>query len=177
MDGQPDPGLLGRFVEGDPEAFEALFRQFQAETGRWILRIVRDASASEDVLVETFWRAHRARARYDPARSFGAWLRRIATNAALDHLARLRRQPETSPVPPEELASEATDRDLIPAITKAFSTLSPRLQVVATLVLVEQLPLAEVAVALGLPVGTVKSRLCRASALLRERLLRMGIRP
>jgi DNA-directed RNA polymerase specialized sigma24 family protein len=46
--------------------------------------------AAEDVLVEAFWRAYRGRARFDPARSFGAWMRRIATNAALDHLKKVR---------------------------------------------------------------------------------------
>src|SRR5580765_4559263 len=44
-----------------------------------------DRSASDDVLVEAFWRAYRGRARFHASRSFGAWLRRIATNAALDH--------------------------------------------------------------------------------------------
>lgn len=81
-----DGDLLERFVKGDQEAFESLFRQFEREVFGWILRIVRDPSAAEDVLVESFWRAYRGRARFDSSRSFGAWMRRIATNAALDHL-------------------------------------------------------------------------------------------
>ena len=52
----------------------------------------RDGSAADDVLVEAFWRAYRARARFDPSRSFGAWMRRIATNAALDHVRAARRR-------------------------------------------------------------------------------------
>jgi len=74
--------LLERFVRGDDQAFESLFRLFEREVYRWILRIVRDPSAAEDALVDAFWRAHRARARFDPSRSFGAWMRRIATNSA-----------------------------------------------------------------------------------------------
>ena len=80
-----DRALLDRFVQGDQDAFEWLFRQFEGEVHRWIVRIVRDTSAADDVLVETFWRAYRGRARYDASRAFGAWIRRIATNAALDH--------------------------------------------------------------------------------------------
>src|SRR5438874_1848358 len=78
--------VLERFVHGDQEAFALLFRHFQADVHRWIRRIVRDLSAADDVLVDAFWRAYRARARFDPSRPFGAWIRRIATNAAQDHL-------------------------------------------------------------------------------------------
>jgi DNA-directed RNA polymerase specialized sigma24 family protein len=69
--------LLRRFVQGDRDAFEAPFRQFQVEVYHWIQRIVRDASTPEDVFVEAFWRAYRSRARFDSSRSFGAWIRRI----------------------------------------------------------------------------------------------------
>src|SRR4029450_5696926 len=94
--------LLKRFRQGEPEAFEELFRQFQAEVYGWIVRIVRDPSAAEDLTIETFWRIHRARGRFDPGASFGAWARRIATNLAIDHLRRARRQgalPDDVPQP------------------------------------------------------------------------------
>src|SRR3990172_4768842 len=92
MPDHQDRELLERFVNGDPAAFESLFRQFEVEVFRWIVRIIRDASSAEDVLVEAFMRAYRGRARFDPARSFGAWMRRIATNAALDQLRTARRE-------------------------------------------------------------------------------------
>src|SRR5512141_1284174 len=91
MVGEPDEDLLQRFGQGDQDALEALYRRFSAEVHGWILRIVRDSSAAEDVLVESFWRAYRGRARFDASRSFGAWMRRIATNASLDHLRVARR--------------------------------------------------------------------------------------
>ncbi|MCL4523629.1 MAG: hypothetical protein M1453_07875 [Acidobacteria bacterium] len=75
--------LLEQFVHGNLDAFEALFRQFQREVYGWILRIVRDPAAAEEITVETFWRIYRSHGRFDPAHSFGAWARRIATNAAL----------------------------------------------------------------------------------------------
>src|SRR2546422_3882672 len=86
--------LLERFAQGELEAFETLFRQFQGQVYGWILRIVRDTGAAEDLTVETFWRIYRSRARFNPAGNFGAWTRRIATNVALDHLKTVRREVE-----------------------------------------------------------------------------------
>src|SRR5438128_4202613 len=77
-----------RFVQGDVAAFEALFKAHQWVVYGWIARLVRDRAAAEDLTIETFWRVYRSRARFDPARSFGAWTRRIAMNVALDHLKR-----------------------------------------------------------------------------------------
>jgi RNA polymerase sigma factor (sigma-70 family) len=48
--------------------------------------MVRDRAVAEDLTIETFWRVYRARKRFDPARPFGAWARRIATNAVIDYL-------------------------------------------------------------------------------------------
>src|SRR5205085_9297962 len=88
--------LLERFAAGDLEAFEALFREHQKEVYRWAVRIVRDTGIAEDLTVETFWRIYRARQRFDPvAGNFRAWARRIATNAALDHLRHARDRKST----------------------------------------------------------------------------------
>jgi RNA polymerase sigma factor (sigma-70 family) len=172
---EPDADLLQRFVQGDREAFELLFRRYQAEVHRWIVRIIRDSSAADDVLVESFWRAYRARARFEWSRSFGAWIRRIATNAARDHLRTVRRRyPSALPAPPP--ADPPVD-DNLATIALAFERLPPRLNMVARLALIEDCPHAEIADALGIPVGTVKSRLFRAQRLLREELARLGIRP
>lgn len=94
--------LLERFAQGDVEAFEALFCQLQGEVYGWIVRIVRDPGQAEDLTVETFWRMYRARARFDPGRPIGAWARRIATNAALDHLRARRPESELLKDPPRK---------------------------------------------------------------------------
>src|SRR5258708_34220090 len=78
--------LLERFAVGDQTAFEAIFRRYQAEVYRWVVRTVRDRSTAEDIVVEAFWRAYRGRGRFDPSLGFGRWMRRIATNVAGDHL-------------------------------------------------------------------------------------------
>src|ERR1700740_1727767 len=95
--------LLERFAAGDLEAFETLFRGHQKEVYGWIVRIVRDSGIAEDLTVETFLRIHQARARLRPDGNFAAWARRIATNAALDHLRRARRETEL----PEDVVAEA----------------------------------------------------------------------
>jgi RNA polymerase sigma-70 factor (ECF subfamily) len=170
-----DRSILDRFVQGDQEAFEAVYRHFEADVRHWVVRIVRDEDAADDVLVEAFWRAYRGRARFDASRSFGAWMRRIATNAALDHLKGERRHARAKDAP--VLVAEAHDQALPEAIAVAFRRLPPRLQVAATLALVEGQPYAEIAEALDVPLGTVKSRVFRAIRALRKELERLGVRP
>jgi RNA polymerase sigma-70 factor (ECF subfamily) len=181
---EPDAALLAAYVRGDEQAFESLFRRFEAEVFRWALRIVRDRAAADDVVVEAFWRAYRSRARFDPTRSFGAWIRRIATNVALDELKTIRTRAtwveidedvfrvsqNTTATPPWTVSGETRD-----AMARAFRSLPPKLLVVALLALVEQRPYEEIADALDVPVGTVKSRAFRAIRALREALTRLGV--
>ena len=176
---QDEPGadLLRLFAQGDLAAFETLFRQFQGEVHRWALRIVRNPSAADDVVVEAFWRAYRGRARFDPSRPFGAWMRRIATNVAKDHLGTVRSTLAWGNADGRVQAAADVDRDLGRAVELAFRKLPPKLQVVATLALVEEQPYAEIADALSLPVGTVKSRVFRAVRALRDELARLGVMP
>ena len=137
MPKEPDADLLARFVRGDRDAFESLFRQFEAGVYRWIVRIVRDRNGAEDALVETFWRVYCARARFDSSRSFAAWLRRIATNAALDHLRACRRHADVERLPDHMMGTPAIDYELHDAIATAFTRLPAKLRVVATLPRVE----------------------------------------
>ena len=175
--GEPDGDLLRRFVDGDPAAFEALFRQFSPEVHRWALRILRDRAAAEDAVVEAFWRAHRGRARFDPTRSFGAWVRRIATNVACDQLKRMRRRGEVESADDRVAAGPARDPDLSKIVARALRSLPPKLHVVAVLALVDEQPYAEIADALNVPIGTVKSRVFRATRAFRAALTRAGVRP
>jgi len=170
--------LLARFARGDPEAFEALFRQFQGEVYGWIVRIVRNPAASEDLTIETFWKIHRAHARFDPSRTFGAWARRIATNVAMDYLSKPHREVELDRDLPTPAAVDAAERnEAHAAIAAAFRTLPPKLQIAALLALVEERPYQEIADALGISEGGVKSRVFRATRLLRRKLERMDYKP
>ncbi len=163
--------LLERFAAGDLEAFEALFRQHQKEVYAWVVRIVRDTGIAEDLTVETFWRIYKSRARFDPAGNFRAWARRIATNAALDHLRHSRREtglPEDLPCAPG--ADPAIRRETRERIKQAFFQLPPKYRLVATLALVEEEPYNDIAEAAGISVALVKVRVFRAVRMLRKKL-------
>lgn len=171
--------LLEQFVHGNLDAFETLFRQFQREVYGWILRIVRDPAAAEDLTVETFWRIYRSRGRFDPAHSFGAWARRIATNAALDHL-RKTRHARVEVELPDGLSqgappNPALQRETREQVARCFRQLPAKLQVVATLALVEEQSYDEIAAALGISPGAVKLRVFRAVRKLRKSLTRAGV--
>jgi RNA polymerase sigma-70 factor, ECF subfamily len=167
--------LLGRFITGDVEAFEILFQQYQKDVYGWILRIVRNPTIAEELTVETFWRVYRSRARFDATRSFGAWTRRIATNLALDYLKRLRNEVEfTENISPESPPDSAVQQETRKRIRQAFNQLPPKLRLTATLALVEEIPYQEIAESLGIPVGTVKSRVFTATRILRLKLKELG---
>ena len=170
--------VLRQFCHGDLDAFELLFRSHQREVYGWILRIVRDPAAAEDLTVETFWRIYRIHAHFDPSRSFEPWARRIATNAALDYLKTIRPEmdlPEDFPSP--SLPDPGICEELRRKTTQAFRRLPPNLQVTATLALIEDQPHKEIAEALGISTGAVKVRVFRAIRLLRKELKRQGVEP
>ena len=172
-------GRLSRFAASDLEAFESLFREYQGSVFTWIVKIVRDRGAAEDLTIETFWRIYRARARFDSRRSFAAWARRIATNVAISHMrhATWRRLSSRRDEPAESRLYLDSDLGVREAIIRAFGTLPPKLRAAATLALIEQEPYDEIASALDISVGAVKSRVFRAVHLLRKKLERMGITP
>ena len=99
------PDHLDRFRQGDVDAFEELFRLHQRAVYGWILRIVRNPPAAEDLTVETFWRIYKAHARFEASREFEPWARRIATRAALDWLRARRPEAELTA---EVMATHAT---------------------------------------------------------------------
>ena len=170
--------LLERFARGDVDAFEALFRQYQGEVFGWIFRIVRNRATAEELTVETFWRMYRARAQFDVTRgSCGGWLRRIATDVALDHLRRVRR-PEVELVedpaaPPKADVAEQSELRL--TILRAVERLSPRLRAAVLLALIEEEPYEKIAEALGISVNAVKVRVFRGVRILRKELERAGV--
>jgi RNA polymerase sigma factor (sigma-70 family) len=170
--------LLQQFVEGDLGAFEMLFREHQAEVYRWTVRVVRDPGIAEDLTIEAFFRIYRARARFDPKRSFGAWARRIATNAALDYLKSRPHEVELADqFAASSLSDPAVQRELRERTQRAFANLPAKLRIAATLALIEEQPYADIADALGISLGAVKLRVFRAVRRLRKELKRLGVEP
>jgi RNA polymerase sigma-70 factor (ECF subfamily) len=179
------PGREAEYVlfrQGDLDAFESLFRFHQRAVYGWILRIVRNPAAAEELVVETFWRIYRARARFDADREFVPWARRIATRVALDWLRA--RRPETelddqtlAALPAAAAADPGVAAEIRLKTAEAFARLPDTFRVAAILAVVEGQSHKEVAEALGISVAAVKLRVFRALRLLRNDLERQGIRP
>jgi RNA polymerase sigma-70 factor (ECF subfamily) len=169
--------LLERFAAGDLEAFESLFRQYQGEVYRWIMRIVRNSATAEDLTVETFWRMYRARAQFDLSKgNCGPWLRRIATNAALDHLRRSHREvPLPDDVPAAAKQPPAEQLELRREILAAIDKLSPPLRAVILLALLEEESHENIAQALSISENAVRVRLFRGVRILRKSLSQAGV--
>ncbi len=172
--------LLQRFAAGEIGAFEELFRAHQRDVYNWIVCLTRDPGSAEDLVLETFWRIYRARARFDPQRSFGAWARRIATNLAIEK----HRTAGREVCVPDSLLDRQAGRagsDCVEqsesrtAIQRAFAELPDKLRAVALLALVEEKPYHEIASALDISPAAVKSREFRAVRLLRSKLKKVGI--
>ena len=152
---------------------EALYRQYRVRIFRAIAGVVFDDAAAEDLTQETFERAWRARASYRGGTGeVGAWLYRIAMNAAMSWL---RRQKLARLLPARLFSADADtggidrveDRQLADV---ALAALSPKLRVVVVMTYYSGLTRQEVARALGLPSGTVASRLALAQQVMRAAL-------
>jgi RNA polymerase sigma-70 factor, ECF subfamily len=174
--------VLSRFRQGDVDAFETLFRMHQRAVQGWVLRIVRDPSAAEDVTIEAFWRIHQAHARFDSERGFEPWARRVATHAALDWLRRQKPESSMTPelwdsVPAPAGGDPAINAEIRNRTVQAFARLPAKLRIAALLAVVEERPHKEVADALGISIGAVKLRVFRALRLLRRDLIQQGITP
>jgi RNA polymerase sigma-70 factor (ECF subfamily) len=102
-------------------------------------------------------------------------MRRIATNVALNHVRAARRQRSWTSTSEDPPAPAGTDVGMRDALDRALDALPRKLYVVAILALIEEEPYAEIADALDVPIGTVKSRVFRAIRALREELTRLGI--
>jgi RNA polymerase sigma-70 factor (ECF subfamily) len=158
--------------ELDPATqFEALYEREYTSVFRSILGIVLDSAMAEDLAQETFIRAYRARLKYKPTAPPGAWLHRIAVNLAISHLRRqrlARMLPGRLYTPPEGRDYDAADARSV--VTGALGVLTPKLRAAVMLHFYQGFTRDEVAQILGIPPGTVASRMAKAIALMRKKL-------
>jgi RNA polymerase sigma-70 factor (ECF subfamily) len=173
-----DQRIVRAILQGDRDAFAALVRRYQKLVVSVAWRYGVRPEETEDVVSEAFFKAYRNLDRYQPDHPFSTWLYRLAVNHVLDHGRRARRRGQDVELPerlddpgpaPDELASRNERAGLVRA---ALATLHPRYREVLFLVYVESHSVEEASRALGLPEGTIKSRLLRGRAALRQALLR-----
>ena len=173
--GQDDADLLARVVEGDHDAFATLMRKHEDRVFAVCLRIMGSRAAAFDATQETFLTLYRKANQYRATAAVGTWLYRIAVNTCYDQIRKSGRRPTDSLPdhlePPDLGAEDAIEAaGLRPEIERALASLPPEFRAAVVLSDLEGMPLPEVAQALGVPLGTVKSRVFRGRRLLAERL-------
>ncbi len=174
-----DECLLSRLRDGDRGVFEVLVRRYERELFGYLRRYLGDDDLADDVFQNTFIAVFRTIDQYEPGRPARPWLYAIATNQAIDAIRRKNRRAERRadalvatdddgevrplfeliPAPddgPNDEADRAEQRELVRA---AVDRLPEILRGVVILAYFQGMKYQEVADALGIPVGTVKSRL------------------
>ena len=155
-----DDQLLEAIRDGSRTAWGDLFSRHADAAWRTAFAIVHDHARAEDVVQDAFVRAIRAAERFDRSRPFRPWLLRIVTNRALDVLRH-----EQFATPGDIDHADVIQSDDDPAdIRGAIARLDPDRRVVVVLRYWLDLSPTEIADRLGVPVGTVGSRLARALA-------------
>jgi RNA polymerase sigma-70 factor (ECF subfamily) len=182
--GADDAATVREVLAGDRERFGVLVERYQDRIHNFLLRLTRDPARAEDLTQETFFSAYRALAQYQPARPFRSWLFKIAQNCAYQWFRHQGASPDRGPAGEGcvEQAASPLDRPsevvakgaLFGVVERALAGLDVPFRSAVLLRHREDLSLAEVAEALGVPVGTVKSRLSRAYRQLRQELETKG---
>ncbi len=166
--------LIRQAQRGDRKAFGQLVRHHREGVVNVVYRLCGDADLAEEAAQEAFIRAWTNLPRYQPRSAFRNWLYRIASNVAIDALRREKETVELEAVPlvhpdsgPEALfeREERGER-----VRQAVLDLPPASRAVIVLREYEGLSYKEIADTLGIPMGTVMSRLNYARGLLRENL-------
>lgn len=174
---QNDDGYVSAAKSGDAAAFEALVRAHTPAVYAHTLRFFGESHAAEDVTQEVFVKVYRSLPGFDGTAAFSTWLYRVTRNTCLDTL----RSGRHRPVPTDliDLAVAAPDDPAMSAVTRvtlerAVRALSPEDRDAISAVGLFGLSYAEAADSLGVPEGTVKSRVFRARRALMTAFGRRG---
>lgn len=171
-----DAELIRRFLNGDAWAFEILMDKYYVRIGRLAARILGDRAEAEDIAQEVFLRASQGLSRFRGDASLLTWLSRIAVNLSVTALHRQRAQSvfkrEAVPSPsPADASAEVELRRRQSAVRDAIDSLPVNYRVAIVLSSVEEFAYHEIADMLGIPIGTVKSRINFGKHLLKEKLI------
>ena len=194
---QSDRDLISRIQERDGKAFELLYARYKARVLRYLHSIVRDAHAADDLTQEVFLRLWTRAEQWKGSGPLNAWLLRIATNLALNHLRSVRRRRQR-PLQIQLANAEDDEEKLMPGwmidttalgpdvilehaeasqrLLHLVNDLSEKHREVLRLVHEAEMDTSAAAEALGIPEGTVKSRLHFARKHLARRWKEIGRR-
>lgn len=176
---ETDHDLVQRCLQGDPQSFRHLYRRHQQRV-RAILYQRCDAAMLDDLVQEVFLRAWKGLPKFRQTAQFSTWLYRIAWNVASDQRqasaqGRTRMQVITRHAPVQQDAPDVLKLHYQDLVQRGLAHLSDDHRTILVLHDLEEIPQKEVAEVLGIPVGTVKSRLFHARAALRQFLQTEGV--
>ncbi len=171
-----DEALLAEHLTGKTGAFDVLVGRYVDGLYAFFKRVVANAAVAEDLVQETFLQVHLAGGSFDPARSFRPWLYTVAANKARDYMRARGRRPVQSldaswgdaegPTAGAQVEAAGTaggeqvdGREQIQEVRAVIAQMPEHLRLILVLGYYQRLPYVEIAEILGIPVGTVKSRL------------------
>ncbi|NLI60518.1 MAG: sigma-70 family RNA polymerase sigma factor [Clostridiales bacterium] len=174
--------LIDKFMDGDLAAFEELVLLFDKKIYNYCLRMTNNPSDAEDLAQEVFIKVYRNLKSFRKDSKFSTWIYRIAHNTCVDNYRRKRFKlislnkeedqqeemdiPSPNPLPEEQLVSQEQYK----LIKECIAELKPKYKSVIILRDIQSYSYKEIADILDIPIGTVKSNISRARALLREAL-------
>ena len=175
--------LIADCLNGRPGAFAALVKPYQDRLFTTLRQYLGNRDEAADTLQETLLRAYRALGTFRGSASFYTWLNRIAVNAARTRIARRRRRPVSTDSLSDTFGNEIPDpkecsrpswkmesRDRKQTVQAALDALPPEHRIVLVLRDMEGFRYVQIAKTLGIPLGTVRSRLYRARTAVLEQL-------
>lgn len=168
--------LVVRCQLGEREAFHELVRLWHDPLWRYVRGMVGSPHVADDLAQEAWVAVVRGLPRLREPERFAVWLFTIARRTVTDHLRRLYRAPRTTEVETDDVAAADGLGDVLTAleVEAGLSGLPPLEREVLILFHLQDLPLSTCAEVLGVPPGTVKSRLHRARRMLRDVLVERG---
>ncbi|MBN8729265.1 MAG: sigma-70 family RNA polymerase sigma factor [Acidobacteria bacterium] len=176
-----DCELVVRLRSGDEACWRELYRRHQDRLYRYALRMTGSAATASDITQETFVAFLEQAHRYDPAQApLGAWLLGIARNRVRKSFTATAAWEPLEDAPPPEAPghdplTSLTHAEQLAAVRVAVDALPPAFREVVVLIEFEEMSYEETAAVLGVPAGTVRSRLHRARALLQQSLSAQGV--
>ena len=178
----PDEDIVRRVLAGEPALFELLMRRYNTRIFRAVRAIVRNDDEAEDVMQEAYVNAYAHLGDFEGRARLSTWLTRIAVHEAIARARRGKRWTSldddtehltmaTLPHPARDPEKSAADRELLGVLEDAVDALPGAFRAVFVLRVVEEMSLAETAEALDVPEETIKTRLFRARAALKDALI------
>jgi len=164
--------------QGDIKSFNRIYKKYKAFVSNILYDYIKDKDEANDIANIVFLKVHDNLDKFTAYDSFGGWLRIITNNTAIDYLRRIKHLPITSDTLDSRLVSKVSgssgEDDLVNRLTyeqllKEFNALSEQAQKVCELFYLDNLTSKDIAVALNIPEGTVKSHLSRSRSKLKTK--------